>query len=166
MVNDPRRAALAALSLGELEEAAGELQRRLGVALRRLGERDADRPVANGRSPRRQAAELAALCEVAALGLGALAAGLPPGPRLPASHPTFTAAVAYGAPNLPALLSRLDQDRRILTSLARQLESRLDELVGFGREELTPRALLIDALIEQPARVALELEQAASFRDL
>ncbi|MCC6236435.1 MAG: hypothetical protein IT299_02545 [Dehalococcoidia bacterium] len=163
---DPRRAAMERLSLEEVEEAAGELQRRLGVALRRIGERDADRGGMHASNPRRQVAELAALCEVTAIGLGAIAAGLPPGPRLPPAHPTLPAAIAYGAPNLAALLTRLEQDRRLLTSLARQLESRLDLTVLFGSDGVTPRQLLLDALIEQPARLALELEQVAGLREL
>lgn len=163
---DPRRAAIEQLSLAEVEEAAGELQRRLGVALRRIGEREADRGGMTAASPRRQVAELAALCEVTAIGLGAIAAGLSPGPRLPAGHPTLPSAIAYGAPNLPALLTRLEQDRRLLTSLARQLESRLDLRLTFGNDEVTPRQLLLEALIEQPARLAFELERVAGLGDL
>ncbi len=161
---DPRRAALEALSLGELEEVAGELQRRLGVALRRIGERDADALDAAGRSPRRRAAELAVESEVVALALAALAAGQPAGDRLPATHPTLAAAIAYAAPNLQALLTRLEQDRRLLTSLARQLESRLDEPFEFGRTHETPRQLLVVALIEGPARLALSLEGLLATR--
>lgn len=163
---DPRRAALEQLTLAEVEETAGELQRRLGVALRRIGERDADRGGVTSASPRRQVAELAALCEVTAVALGAVAAGLPLGARLVATHPALPAAIAYGAPNLPGLLSRLEQDRRVLTSLARQLASRLDVPLMFGRDEVTPRQLLLEALIEQPARLALELERAAGLGDL
>ncbi|MFN8639915.1 MAG: hypothetical protein U0360_10805 [Dehalococcoidia bacterium] len=162
--NDPRRNALATLTLAELEEAAGELQRRIGVALRRIGERDADSYDTAGRSPRRQAARLAVECEVTALALAARAAGLPGSPRVPAEHPTFAAAIAYGAPNLPALVSRLEQDRRVLASLARQLESRLDEPLGASEPE-TPRELLIRALIEAPARAALAFERFLDERD-
>ncbi len=161
---DPRRAALEQLSLEELEEAAGELQRRLGVALRRIGERDADRGGVAAPAPRRQVADLVTQCEVVAIALGAIAAGLTPGPRLTAGHPTLPAAIAYGAPNLPALLTRLEQDRRVLTSLARQLESRLDSRLMFGTGETSPRRLLIEVLIEQPARMALELELVAGLR--
>lgn len=163
---DPRRAALEQLTLAEVEEAAGELQRRLGVALRRIGERDADRGGMTSVSPRRQVAELAALCEVTAVALGAVAAGLPLGPRLASGHPTLPAAIAYGAPNLQGLLTRLEQDRRVLTSLARQLESRLDLAMAFSSEEVTPRQLLLEALIEQPARLAFELERVAGLADL
>lgn len=160
---DPRRAALEGLSLEELEEAAGELQRRLGVALRRIGERDADRGGVSP-SPRRQIADLVTQYEVIAVALGAVAAGLTPGPRLVSGHPTLPAAIAYGAPNLAALLARLEQDRRVLTSLARQLESRLDVTLMFGRET-SPRELLLEVLIEQPARLALELELVAGLRE-
>lgn len=162
---DPRRAALEALSLVELEEVAGELQRRLGVALRLIGERDADALDPGGRSPRRRTAELAVESEVVALALAALAAGQSAGERLPAGHATLAAAIAYAAPNLQALLTRLDQDRRLLTSLARQLESRLDEPFEFGRTRETPRQLLVVALIEGPARVALALERLLALRD-
>lgn len=164
--HDARRSALETLTLAELEEAAGELQRRIGVALRRIGERDADSYDTAGRSPRRQAAQLAVECEVTALALAARAAGLPTAPRVPAEHPTFAAAIAYGAPNLPALVSRLEQDRRVLASLARQLESRLDEPLGGASEGETPRDLLIRALIESPARAALAFERFLAERDV
>jgi hypothetical protein len=162
---DPRRAALEGLSLAELEEAAGEIQRRVGVALRRIGERDADRPNLEGMTARRRAAELAVACEVAALALGSLAAALPTGPLLPPGHPTLAAALAYGAPTLQSLLGRLEQDRRVLASLARQLESRLETPATFGAREITPRRLLVEVLIEVPARAALELERIAGLRE-
>lgn len=163
---DPRRAALEQLSLAELEEVGGELQRRLGVALRRIGERDADMPGPASPSPRRQTAQLAVESEVVALALGALAAGLPAGARVPGGHPTLAAAIAYAAPNLSALLTRLEQDRRLLTSLARQLESRLDAEFDFGGVRETPRQLLIEVLVESPARIALALERSLETREL
>jgi hypothetical protein len=155
---DPRRAALEELSLEELEEAAGEIQRRMAVALRRIGEQDADRMPLRGVSPRRRVAELAVACESGALALASFAAGITPGPRYPTQHPTLGAAVVYAAPNLSTLLTRLEQDRRLLASLGRQLESRLDFPLGGGYGPETPRQVLIAALIEAPARVALDLE--------
>jgi hypothetical protein len=66
--------------------------------------------------------------------------------------------VVYATPNLGTLLARLEQDRRLLTSLGRQLESRLDFQLGGGYGQDTPRRLLIATLIEAPARVAFDLE--------
>ena len=74
-------------------------------------------------------------------------------------------AGAYAAPSLGALLSRLEQDRRLLTSLARQLESRLDEAAA-QLEGVTPRRALIQVLIAEPARCAQRLEREAGLREV
>ena len=70
----PAAGAVEQLSLPEVEEAIGEIERRIAVALRALGERAADEPDAAGRTPRREVAELAADLELAALALAAVAA--------------------------------------------------------------------------------------------
>src|SRR5207247_1180581 len=119
--------ALDALSLAEVEETAGELHRRIGVALRLMGERRADRTGTSGRSARWHAASLVAATELAATVLGAAAVEAEaPLPRLDRQAPSI-GAVMYAAPTLAGLTSRLEQDRRLLVSLARSLESRLDD---------------------------------------
>ncbi len=157
-------AAFEALALPELEEAAGELERRMGVALRRIGERSADEPDSDGISPRRRVAALTAESERVAFALGALLAGVRAGDEAVAGHPAVVAAISYAAPSIGALLSRLDQDRRLLTSLGRQLEARLDlPAAQFGGG--TPRRALIEALLVHPARCAQLLERAAGRRE-
>lgn len=65
----------------------------------------------------------------------------------------------YAAPTVSALLSRLEQDRRLLASLARHLESRL------GEEHATPwghvplRRLLSEAAVVEAAGCARALER-------
>jgi hypothetical protein len=157
-------ATLEALTLPELEEAAGEIQRRMGVALRRIGERGADRPDGDGVSPRRRVAELVAGTEHAAFALGAILAETDAGAPAAARHPALAAAIAYAAPSLSALLGRLEQDRRLLTSLGRQLESRLDTPAP-QIEGRTVRHTLIEALIAEPSRCAQALEREASLRE-
>ncbi|MGE0226965.1 MAG: hypothetical protein AB7I38_12715 [Dehalococcoidia bacterium] len=153
---DTFSAALDGLSLAEIEEAAGELHRRIAEALRDLGERRSDR---GGRdSPRARVASLAVRTEIAAVVLaGAAAASEVTVPRLEV-HPSAIAAVMYAAPTLPALLGRLEQDRRLLASLARAIESRLDEewTSPWGRMSL--RHLVTDVAIVRPAKVAMDLD--------
>ena len=152
-----RAAALGALGLPEMEEAIGELHRRAAVALRALGERGADRPDAGGRTPRREAAGLAASLELAALALAARAAGgaEPGGDGPPAPGDGRREALAdglmYAAPTIPALLQRLEQDRRLLASLARG--------AGDGR---ALRRLLAEAALGASARCAMALERRAA----
>ena len=153
-----------ALALPDLAEAAGELQRRIGVALRRIGERQADAPGLEGVSARRRVAELAVESESLAFALAATLAGVPAGAAATARHPALLAAMAYAAPSIPALLTRLDQDRRLLTSLARQLESRLDDATA-QLEGATPRRLLVEALLAHTARCARQLELEAASRE-
>lgn len=157
-------AAFEALALPELEEAAGEIERRMGVALRRIGEHRADEPDIEGVSPRRRVAALTAGSERLAFALGALIAGVTAGDEAVARHPALVAAVSYAAPSIGALLSRLDQDRRLLTSLGRQLESRLGVAVP-QLEGRTPRRALIEALLVDPARCAQLLEREAERRE-
>lgn len=148
-----------ALSLAELEEAAGELHRRIGATLRAIGEHRADDADAEGLSPRRRVAAYLALLELAAATFAAIAAGVaPPGGRTD-HHPAAIVAVMYATPTLAALLSRLEQDRRLLASHARGLEARLAEPQATAWGEVTPRRLLTDATIAEAARCALALDQ-------
>lgn len=64
----------------------------------------------------------------------------------------------YAAPMLNALLARLEQDRRLLASLARTLESRLDEPHDTAWGRLPLRALVVLVALEEPARCAQAVE--------
>ena len=143
------------LSLPEIEETIGEIQRRIAVALRALGEQAADEPGPEGRAPRLEVAELAARLELAALALAALAGGdtpvAEPAPRLPA----LAAALMYAAPTIPALLQRLEQDRRLLASLARTAGERA--VPDDGR---AVRRLLVESGLGAAARCVMALEAA------
>ena len=155
--------ALQSLALPELEEASGELHRRIAVALRRIGGRcagDIDAlNDADGRNPRRRAASLAAAAELAAATLGAIAAGAaPPGERID-RHPATVAAVMYAAPTVAALLGRLEQDRRLLASLARALESRLDEEHETPWGRISLRRLVAEVALVEAAACARALER-------
>lgn len=140
------------LSLPEIEEALGEIERRIAVALRALGERAADAPDPSGRSPRLGVAELAAELELAAFALAAVASGGAP-PADGDRRPALAAALMYAAPTIPALLQRLDQDRRLLVSLARTAE----EHAGAD-ESSSLRSLLVERGLGAAARCALALE--------
>src|SRR5690606_28058570 len=103
------------LPLDTLEEAGGELHRRITVAMREVGELRADELDWERRSPRRRVAALAVLTELACSTFSAAAAGVaPPSGRID-RHPAAIAAVMYGAPTVAGLLHRLEQDRRMLT---------------------------------------------------
>ena len=160
--NDP---ALDVLTLAEIEEAAGELHRRVAAALRTIGEQRADAPDADGVSPRREAASLAATLELAALALAAVAAGGDAATPRVDRHPTLVAALMYATPSIHALLSRLDQDRRLVASLARTLESRLGEEhpTPWGDQRL--QRLLVEVLLGAGARCAMALEARAGEAD-
>ncbi len=157
--------ALDTLSLAEIEEASGELYRRLATALRSIGERRADDPDAEGRSPRQQAASLAATTELAAAALGAIAAGASGPTQRNDRHPATVAAIMYAAPAIAALLTRLEQDRRMLTSLARTLESRFEEQCDSPWGRLTVRQLLTEVALTEAARCARELERRGSVAE-
>ncbi|MYA20437.1 MAG: hypothetical protein F4Z25_09325 [Chloroflexi bacterium] len=152
---DARTEELEQLSLPEVEEAIGEIQRRIAVALRALGERAADEPDATGRPPRLAVAELAAQLELAALALA------PAGGGGAAAHEggdrtaPLAAALMYAAPTIPALLQRLDQDRRLLVSLARAAEEH-----PAPEDAPRPRRLLVESGLEAAARCAMALEAA------
>ncbi len=160
MTND----AFASLTLAEVEEASGELHRRVAIALRSIGERRADERGEMGThadSPRQIAAALAASLELAASTLGAVAANVAPvGGRID-RHPTTVAAVMYAAPTIGALLARLEQDRRLLASTARTLESRLDEQHATPWGTLTLRGMVTEIALTETASSAQELEQRA-----
>ena len=202
----PGAQAFAALSLPELEEAGGELMRRIAVALRALGEAGADhvppgeRP--GGGAPRLRAARLAALLELAAAALAAAEAA-PPGVEGAAADPppaehdrhagapqpagggaasvaqpvgepaarprearaeaqarALAAGVMYAAPTVDALLARIEQDRRLLASLARAAEARLAERHPTPLGAIELRALVAEMAIAEPARTAQALEHA------
>ncbi len=162
--------ALQSLALPELEEASGELHRRIAVALRRIGERRADDVDAlndaSGRSPRRRAASLAAATELTAATLGAIAAGAaPPGERID-RHPATVAAVMYAAPTVVALLGRLEQDRRMLASLARALESQLDEEHATPWGRISLRRLVAEVALVEAAACARALERHAEATEV
>ena len=158
-------AAFAALSLAEIDETAGELHRRIGAALRRIGEPRADGPGGEGLAPRRGVAQYAALLELAAATFASVAAGVtPPGGRYD-RHAAAVAAVMYATPTIAALLARLEQDRRLLASHARGMEARLDEsrTTAWGAAPL--RRLLAEAMIVEAARCALALERHLASLD-
>lgn len=146
------------LPLDTLEEAAGELFRRITVAMRDIGEFRADEQDPERRSPRQRVAALAVLTELAAQTLHAAAAGT----RAPAGrvdrHPAAVAALMYGAPTLGGLLQRLEQDRRILASAARRMEERLDEPSDGPWPGHSLRGVLSEAAIIGPAECARALE--------
>ena len=142
------------LSLAEIEEALGEIERRIAVALRALGERAADEPDPTGRSPRLEVAELAAELELAAFALATVASGAAP-PADGDRRPALAAALMYAAPTIPALLQRLDQDRRLLVSLARTAEEHAAPEDSGGL-----RRLLVERGLGAAARCALALEAA------
>ena len=149
------------LSLSELEESAGELQRRIAVTLRGFGEQRADTPDAAGMTPRREVAALTAAIELAALTLAAVAAGgVAEAPRLD-RHPTLVAALMYATPSIEALLQRLEQDRRLIASIARTLEPRLDEEHATPWGDRRLRRLLVEVLLGASAQCALALEARA-----
>ena len=146
------------LPLDTLEEAAGEIFRRITVAMRDIGELRADEADSERRSPRRRIASLAVLTELAIQVLHAAAAGVVATTGRIDSHPAAVAAVMYGAPTLGGLLQRLEQDRRMLASAARNLEARLDEPATGPWPGLTLRGVLTEAAIVEPAACAQSLE--------
>ena len=147
------------MSLGQLEEASGELHRRAGSALRRIGEAHADDPDHEGQRPRERISALIASSELAIATLAALAGNIEPPLHRQDRVPLSIAVLMYGAPTLDGLLSRLEQNRRMLASLARHLEPKLDEVVTTGWGDRNLRQLLIQQTIEEPARCAQSLEQ-------
>lgn len=152
------------MTLEQLEEVSGELQRRAGAALRRIGEARADERGAEGDTARERLTRLIASSELAIATLAAAAARTdPPRARLD-QNPTALTALMYGAPTLAGLLGRLEQDRRILASLARTLEPRLDDVVRTAWGEQRLRQIVVRHAIEEPARHAQSFE--AQLADL
>ena len=109
---------------------------------------------------------MAADLELAALVLAAVAAA---GGEPPAEDGERRAALAaglmYAAPTIPALLQRLDQDRRLLVSLARAAAERLG---GEDADPQLPTRTAPPARGEragrQAARCAMALEAALARR--
>lgn len=155
--SDAMRHTLDALPLDAVEEACGELHRRIAVALRALGEIEADE---GGRdAPRRLVAAYAASLELACASFAAAAAGIAaPGGRSD-RHPAAVAAVMYSAPAIPALLARLEQDRRMLASLARHEEARLDVPRPGPWGEASLRRVLTEVALGEASQCALALER-------
>ena len=151
-----------ALPLPEIEEASGELHRRISVALRGIGEARADQPDGEDRSPRWRAAALASATEFAATSLACIAAGGTPPLDRADHHPAAIAAVMYAAPTLTALSVRLDQDRRLLVSLARHLETRFEEPRVTAWGELTVHRLVVEVAVIEAARCAQAIELAGA----
>ena len=153
------------LSLPEIEEAAGELHRRIAVALRAIGEARAEAPDTEGRSPRWRTAALASATEFAATSLACIVAGSTPPLDRADRHPAAIAAVMYAAPTLAALGVRLDQDRRLLVSLARQLEARFEEPRVTAWGELTAHRLVVEVAVVEAARCAQAIERTGAAAD-
>ena len=149
---------LDALTLAEIEEAAGELHRRIAAALRAIGELRADTPGADERTPRREVASLAATLQLAGVVLASVAAGSDATTARVDRRPELVAAVMYAAPSIPALLGRVEQDRHLVSSLARALKSRLDEEHSTPWGEQSLRRVLVDVLLGEGARCAMALE--------
>ena len=157
----PDAGAVEQLSLPEIEEAIGEIERRIAVALRALGERAADEPDAAGRSPRREVAELAAELELAALALAVVAERRRASRRSTGERRAALAAgLMYAAPTIPALLQRLDQDRRLLVSLARSADERVGGEDADPQDERALRRLLVESGLGAAARCAMACEAA------
>ncbi len=160
-------ALLAQLSFDEIEETSGELHRRIGTALRLIGEERADAVAPGNRSPRWLAAELAATIELAAQTFAAAASGHEAPTSRVDRQSAMVSAVMYAAPTLPALLTRLEQDRRLLASLARTIEDGADAAdvrqTPWGERRL--REVLVEVAITAAARCALPLERIVALPD-
>lgn len=142
------------------------MHRRIATALRAIGEGRADRSGTAGQSPRWRVASLVAATELAAATLGVAAAGSDAVSPRTDQHPATVAAVMYAAPTVPALLGRLEQDRRLLTSLARTLAGRLDEIASTPWGHLPLRQVVTTVAVVEAARCAVALEQVAASADV
>jgi len=146
------------LPLDALEEAGGELHRRIAVAMHEVGEMRADDADLERRSPRRRVAAVAVLTELACATFAAAAAGVAPPSGRVDRHPAAVAALMYGAPTVSGLLHRLEQNRRMLTSYARGLEHRLGEPAGGAWPDATLRSVLSEVALAAPAECAQALD--------
>lgn len=153
------------LSLEELEEASGELHRRIGIALRYIGEPRADEWDREGISPRQRVAGYAALLELASQTVGAITAGVPAPAARTDQHPALVAALMYATPTIPALLARLEQDRRLLASLARGRETMLDLDTPTPWGRVSTRRVIVEASVAEAARCAMALERFLATLD-
>lgn len=154
-----------ALTLPEIEEASGELHRRIAIALRHIGEPRADEWDSEGLSARRRVSGYVALLELAAQTLGAITAAVAAPVARTDQHPALVAAVMYATPTIPALLGRMEQDRRMVASLARGLEPLLDAPRPSPWGEVTPRRIVLEAAIAEAARCAMALERCLALLD-
>ena len=155
----PANSPFETMSLGAIEEASGELHRRAGAALRLIGELRADELVGGRVSARQQVAALAATTELACITFEAIIGRADPPPARSDRHPSAVAAVMYGEPTLAGLLARLEQNRRMLTSLTRNLNSRFKETVTTAWGNGTIHHLVIEFAIVEPAKIAQALEE-------
>jgi pimeloyl-ACP methyl ester carboxylesterase len=146
------------LDLRELEETTGEIHRRIAVALRTLGEQGADQPDISGMTARREVAKLAASLELAALTLAAYRIGTVITSERIDHHPAIVNSLMYAAPTIPALLQRIEQDRRLLTSLARDVSEHLDNEFTTPWGASSVRGLLIEAELEASVRCAIAVQ--------
>ena len=162
-MNDP--GIFDALSLTELEEASGELHRRIGVTLRYIGEPRADEWDAEGISPRRRVSGYVALLELASQTLGAITAAVTAPTARTDEHPALVAAIMYATPTIPALLTRLEQDRRQLASLARGRETMLDLERDTPWGFVATRRVIVEAAIAEAARCAMALDRFVEALD-
>ncbi len=155
----PANSPFETMSLGAIEEASGELHRRAGAALRLIGELRADELVGGRVSARQQVAALAATTELACITFEAIIGRAAPPSARSDRHPSAISAVMYGAPSLAGLLTRLEQDRRMLTSLTRSLHPRFKETVTTAWGNGTIHQLVIEFAIVEPAKIAQALEE-------
>ena len=153
------------LPLETLEEASGELHRRISVALRHIGEPRADDRDTEGRTPRERVASLAVLLELAGATCAAVAAGSNAPDGRVDTHPAAVGALMYAAPTLSALVTRTEQDRRMVAAYARRLEPRFFERPRSPWGHSTLRAVLSEAMLVEPARCAQALERVLADLD-
>lgn len=147
------------LSLDELEEASGELHRRIASALREIGEVRGDEWDIEGLAPRRRVTAYVTLLELAAQTLAAITAGVAPPTARTDEHLSIIAAMVYATPTIPSLLTRLEQDRRQLVSLARGRETMLDLESNTPWGYVTTRRIIVEASIAEAARCVMALER-------
>lgn len=158
LLDDVDVSAFDELPLDTLEEAGGELLRRITVGMREVGELRADEADSDAPSPRRRLAMLIALTELASQTFAAAAAGTEPPSGRVDRHPGMVAAVMYGAPTVGGLLQRLEQDRRMIASQARSLDHRLAEPARGPWRDDSLRTVLSRITIAAPAACAQALE--------
>ncbi len=153
------------LSLDELEEASGELHRRIAIALRDIGEVRGDEWDIEGLAPRRRVVGYVTLLELAAQTLSAITVGVAPPTVRTDDHLAIVAAMLYATPTIPSLLTRLEQDRRQLVSLARGRETMLDMESNTPWGHVSTRRIIVEASIAEAARCVMALERFVESLD-